>query len=29
MAENKYEVLRKRQQEEFNKFPIGFAFDGD
>ena len=27
MAENKYEVLRKRQKEEFNKFPIGFAFD--
>lgn len=24
---NRYQELRDRQQEEFNKFPLGFAFD--
>lgn len=26
MATNAYETLKNRQQEEFNKFPMGFAF---
>ena len=27
MRENKYETLKKKHQEELNKFPIGFAFN--
>lgn len=27
MAVNKYEEMKKRHQEEINKFPFGFAFD--
>lgn len=27
MSTNKYQILISRQQEEFNKFPIKFAFN--
>ncbi len=29
MAKNAYEILRNKQQEEFNKFPMGFAFSDE